>query len=246
MRVQQNSSFLIDIVRAAENGYFGLAPFQRNYVWTRDDVLKLMKSVVREWPLGAFTTWEPVPEERGLYPSRGRLGPVKHPELVNTLILDGQNRLASLIYASRLHDADPAADYSAEELEVWFGDEILAIDGARREVLFMPREEAWGPTCMPFGDVMDAMIFRKRTRSVDLYQKALSLGMDDETLDWITDKLPHSVLTARVVVTNLMHASFEEAKECYMTICRAGQPISDAEFEMAFSYAPPAREGMRP
>jgi hypothetical protein len=30
-------------------------------------------------------------------------------------------------------------------------------------------------------------------------------------------------------------ASFDEARECYLTICRAGQPISEAEFDTAFN-----------
>ncbi|MCV9964559.1 DUF262 domain-containing protein [Pararhizobium sp. BT-229] len=250
MRVEQQSTFLLDMVRNAADGNLGLAPFQRQYVWTKEDVEKLMKSMLNKWPIGSFTTWTPEREERGLYPTKGRLGPVEHPKDVQTLVLDGQNRLASLIYASLVQSAptEPAHPYSEREIDVWFGEEILVADFETKSITFMLPEESWSATRVPFGEIMDGTIFNRK-RQMGIFRRALDLGMTDEAFNWLLDKIPNRVREARVTVTNLRDATLEEARECYMTICKAGQPISDEEFDMAFSYSIPAAatsKGPRP
>lgn len=236
MQVQQSSTFLLYIVRDASRGEMGLAPFQRQYVWEKDDVEKMMKSILRRWPIGSFTLWTPTDEERHLVRTRGRMGPVAHDPDVSTLILDGQNRLSSLIYASRLQDAAAAPEYpySEQELDVWFGDEVLVADAATRDITFRPSSEQWSETAAPFGFIMDSQIFdRKRQREV--LQRIPMHGWSDATIDFLFDEVAACVREAQVTTTTLVDATFEEAKECYMTICRAGQPISEEEFEMAFS-----------
>lgn len=250
MRVEQTSTFLLDIVRGAASGTYGLAPFQRQYAWNKDDVEKLMKSLINRWPVGSFTTWTPPLADRDLYPTKGRLGPLEHPENVEALILDGQNRLASLIYASFINSAssNPAHHYNEKELEVWFGDEILVADCSTKSVAFKPRDQAWSATSAPFGLLMDAFLFHT-AKAWEVYDTAAKLGMNNDDMNWIMDDLPSRVREARVTVTNLLNATFEEARDCYMTICRAGQPISDEEFDMAFSFVAPtveAKTGPRP
>lgn len=242
MRVEQTSSFLLDIVRGAGQGRYGLAPFQRQYVWDREDVEKLLKSLVREWPIGSFTLWTPPSADRELYPTKGRLGPIEHDESVSTLILDGQNRISTLIYASLVQTAPaaPAHPYSPEEIAVWFGDEVLVADYETKSITFMHPDEAWSATRVPFGNLMDCTVLR-RARPTDLWEKAISgYGMQDDALNWLLDELPGRVREARVPITNLRDATLEEARDCYMTICRAGQPITDHEFDFAFTYAGPS------
>ncbi len=235
MRVEQTSSFLLDIVSRCSKGEYGLAPFQREYAWNRNDVESLLKSLMKKWPVGSFTMWTPT--EPGMYPTKGRLGPLEHPENVNELILDGQNRLASLIYASLLQTAPahPEHPYSEREIEVWFGDEILVADFETKSISFMSPEAAWTNTRAPFGEIMDAAVFRRK-RQIDVFNRMLDMGMSDESFNWLVDTVPNRVREARVTVTRLLDATLEEARECYMTICRAGQAISDEEFDRAFAY----------
>jgi len=237
MRIEQNSTFLLDLVRGTGKGQYGLAPFQRQYVWNRDDVEKLLRSIMRRWPIGSFTLWSPVRAEREFFSTRGRIGPVEHAPDVETLILDGQNRLASLVYATLVQTApaSPAHPYSQEELDVWFGDDILVADFGERAIRFMPSAQAWSATKMPFGMIMDATVFN-RIRQWDVFSRAQELGVADEALNWFMDEIPAMVREARVTATHLIGATLEEARECYMTICRAGQPISDEEFDLAFNY----------
>jgi hypothetical protein len=249
MRVETSSTFLIDMVRKAASGSLGLAPFQRQYVWTKDDVEQLMKSMINKWPLGSFTLWTPGQAHIGQFPTKGRLGPVEHPEDVETLVLDGQNRLSSLIYASLLSSAtpNPTHPYSEQELDVWFGGEILVADAETKSVAFRTPDQAFSPTAAPFGLILDAFVFG-RGRQFELLNLVERSGMTDAHMDWLMNDIPNTVREARITVADLRDATLEEARDCYMTICRSGQPISDAEFDMAFSYAVPASssKGMRP
>ncbi|MNL63926.1 hypothetical protein D3C87_1880970 [compost metagenome] len=73
--------------------------------------------------------------------------------------------------------------------------------------------------------------------------------MTDSAFNWLLDEIPNRVREARITVTHLQDATLAEARECYMTICRAGQPISDDEFDMAFNYSVPSAstsKGPRP
>lgn len=250
MRVEQSSSFLLDIVRSTAGGKLGLAPFQRQYAWESDDVEALMKSLLRGWPIGSVTLWTPLAEEREFLTTKGRLGPIEHPDDVRTVVLDGQNRLASLVYASRVQDApvDPAHPYSELEREVWFGQDILTADAESRSISFMPPNEASRGRRLPLGEILDATLFNRK-RLMDLYREVDDRGLSDRDFNWLTDDVTNCIRNARITITHLVDATFEEARECYMTICRAGQPISREEFDLALSYslsATPVGKAPRP
>lgn len=247
MRVEQHGTFLLDIIRDVADGNCGLAPFQRAYAWEKEDVEKLMLSILRKWPVGSFTLWSPRREEQHDYVSRGRIGPIEHSPDASTLILDGQNRLASLVFASFIPTSNmtPETPYSDQELKVWFGSQVLVADAEQKRVVFVDEANAWSPTRAPFGEIMNATIFR-RGRPLDVFDRMRSFGMSDHDLNWMLDDLPDFVRASRVTTTNLLNASYEEAKECYLTICRAGQPISEEEFEAAFNHRPPMRAATTP
>jgi hypothetical protein len=88
------------LVEAAHEGKICLPNFQRDFVWTREEVADLVRSIIRGYFIGSLLLlrcevhnppFAPV-RLRGAEPDTQQL----RPEL---LILDGQQRLSSLIYA---------------------------------------------------------------------------------------------------------------------------------------------------
>jgi len=73
-----------------ENQLF-VPAFQREYVWKRDDVKKLLSSLIKDYPTGTMLTWETnhPPELKGKWKYDDKQGTVK-------LILDGQQRITTL------------------------------------------------------------------------------------------------------------------------------------------------------
>src|ERR1700742_961326 len=72
-----------------DSGVVLLPEFQRGYVWNRDQVRGLMRSLYRGYPVGALLVWETSSEDitvRGSAVGNG----------TRQLLLDGQQRVTSL------------------------------------------------------------------------------------------------------------------------------------------------------
>jgi hypothetical protein len=100
MEVIPDKRKVTGLVEAAHEGKICLPNFQRDFVWTREEVADLVRSIVRGYFIGSLLLlrcdanrppFAPV-FLRGSDPSAQE----PHPEL---LILDGQQRISSLIYA---------------------------------------------------------------------------------------------------------------------------------------------------
>ena len=82
-----NLSTILDQI---DLGSIALPEFQRGYVWNRDQVRRLMRSLYRGYPVGSLLTWETQTRNAD---ARGD-GPLA-PGAVK-LLLDGQQRITSL------------------------------------------------------------------------------------------------------------------------------------------------------
>lgn len=89
-----------------ESGTLMLPEFQRGYVWNRDQVRGLMRSLYRGYPVGSLLLWETEADASSV---RGHSGSGS----VQLLLLDGQQRVTSLYGIMRAEappffDGDPA------------------------------------------------------------------------------------------------------------------------------------------
>jgi len=88
------------LVEQAYEGKICLPNFQRDFVWTREEVADLVRSIVRGYFIGSLLLLRCDPTNPPFAPVflRGSEPPVREPR-PELLILDGQQRLSSLIYA---------------------------------------------------------------------------------------------------------------------------------------------------
>ena len=129
----QNLRELLD--NAAQNGSNVLIPdLQRSYVWQPHQVILLVDSIIRGWPFGTLLTWKykcPQKEGEDSYgiPARGFFQKVSRTSKTDnfnksfdpasvgyqkegyTMILDGQQRLQSLILAFYKETGIQLVDY---------------------------------------------------------------------------------------------------------------------------------------
>lgn len=91
---------VIGLVEQAQEGKICLPNFQRDFVWTREEVADLVRSVVRGYFIGSLLLLRCDPNNPPFAPIflRGSAPPNREPR-PELLILDGQQRLSSLIYA---------------------------------------------------------------------------------------------------------------------------------------------------
>src|SRR5687768_14440420 len=91
---------LVGLVEQAAEGKICLPEFQRDFVWRRDEVADLLRSILRRYYIGSLLLLRCDPQAPPFAPAafRGAKPALRdlRPEL---LVLDGQQRLTSLLYA---------------------------------------------------------------------------------------------------------------------------------------------------
>jgi len=88
---------LADIIREIEKGVLRIPQFQREFVWDKPKVMKLLESIYLEYPIGSFFFWDAPRKYYDFYRDIAELNlpkPDKYEKI--TFILDGQQRLTSL------------------------------------------------------------------------------------------------------------------------------------------------------
>ena len=106
---------LKDILRDADEGKLQLPDFQRDYVWTDEDVRSLIASIAKGFPVGALLTLETGSEVS--FKPRLIVGvPAKDIE-PSELLLDGQQRITSL-YQSLFSPAAVRTRLKKKKVEV--------------------------------------------------------------------------------------------------------------------------------
>jgi hypothetical protein len=100
MNTTPENQKLLDLIGAARQGKIALPQFQRNFVWSRDDIIDLLLSIMQGHFIGSFLM---LASDTDHLPFAARaLQGIEIPDSQlrpNALILDGQQRLTSLNYA---------------------------------------------------------------------------------------------------------------------------------------------------
>jgi uncharacterized protein with ParB-like and HNH nuclease domain len=98
---------IIEAVRDIDEGRYRLPSIQRSFVWEADQVYKLLDSLMRDYPIGAFLLWRPGTElqvrtrrfVKDHVPGQRHISGDEGIEHGTYLVLDGQQRLQSLYLA---------------------------------------------------------------------------------------------------------------------------------------------------
>jgi hypothetical protein len=88
------------LINRIDNGEIKIPAFQRGYVWKQNQIIELLESLVKQYPVGSILLWEASEKEK-LRSTRNIAGykiPDKGENWPVNYVLDGQQRLSS-IYA---------------------------------------------------------------------------------------------------------------------------------------------------
>lgn len=95
-----NQWYLSRIFDELNNGNMRIPRFQRDYVWERSKVVKLLNSIYMQYPIGTFFLWEADTSMSTFCRDMSDFGFPKEPDGKKFLfILDGQQRITSLYLA---------------------------------------------------------------------------------------------------------------------------------------------------
>lgn len=165
MDITPDKKKILDLVDQANVGSICLPRFQRDFVWARDEVADLLRSLLRGYFVGSLLLLRCDPDAPPFAPTpiRGANPPATlRPDL---LVLDGQQRMTSLLYAlsapnlglknsktpRRFYvDLDLlAADPDSDEIVLDLTDREARLEGLDS------REGQWTRHIIPFKDLKD-------------------------------------------------------------------------------------------
>ncbi|MBB4861606.1 hypothetical protein HNP46_000417 [Pseudomonas nitritireducens] len=247
MKVVQQSRFITDVLKSVFSGFVAPAGMQRPYVWGKQDVEALFDSLLREFPIGSFLSW--MPKQKGVLTEIGRknLGPIAlkgadTPWNPRLLLMDGQNRLATLAWVSCKGVYDPNLPYSDAERAVWMSGETLVYDGESQSVRFVPDAEANVGLRLPAWCLM-SLSTPEMHREVSKYMRELMdtqfAGIREHDLDCLWEDFDYAQRAfqrARVIDTVIEDATPEEARRAFIRICRTGVPMAHEDFDYAMNW----------
>lgn len=224
LSVRQTTTFLMQLQAEAVSGDIAPASFQRPYVWSEADVEAMWDSILMGLPIGSFLLWRPKGEVR----TSRMLGPIRlRPSRSAALVLDGQNRLATLAWSS-VDPTDPSIPVEASGRELWTSGRRLVADARARTVRFVDAEaleDRWLVPMVHGGNMLGRTV------------RAIWKGDDSELpmAEWL-DHLDARTRESRVVVTTI-EADETEARRAFARISRAGVPMTEADFDAAMNGA---------
>lgn len=126
---------LVGLIEQADEGKLCLPNFQRDFVWSREEVADLMRSILRRYFIGSLLLLRCDPQQPPFAPIflRGAKPLFQQPR-PEILVLDGQQRLTALLYALTAPDL-PLKDTNQRR---WFFVDLnlLLTDPENNEIVF--------------------------------------------------------------------------------------------------------------
>ncbi len=246
MKIEQKIVSAVDMLRDIRQGRLLPVIFQRGYAWSKKDVEGYLNSLVKGYPTGSFFLWK---VDHSAYPtgliSKNHLGPIHLTEAKSalSLILDGQNRLATLAWALSDSPKEFNMDLSAIERQTWQTDDSLVLDFATRSIKFLPSDEAEIGLRVPVWTLGDNSKSRQFMRTkLALWEASTAYRSEeiDSFFDFY-DSANNSIMRQASACMTVHDASLEQAKDIFLNVCRVGVPITEEEFDAALNFNLPTQ-----
>lgn len=227
-RISANTLHVDELVDRALLGRVRTPAFQRGIKWRAHDVQQLFDSIYRGFPIGTLLMWKrPAPE------AEVRFGPIR--KTVDATddawwVVDGQQRLTSLVAA--LHHPEP--DDLADRFVVYV--DLDADEKSEASPFFRPhRLRPAGASCMPLAGALDATAFQ--TWLLDFVARTGRRDLIARASDVVT-----RIRNYRVPVYVVETDDAETAREMFLRTNRAGRRLELHEVFAALAPATSAPE----
>ena len=216
--------FLGKLVERISAGKIRVPRFQRAFVWKQADLHALLDSILRGFPIGSILVWD---TEENIESSE-RIGPVAmspHPGGMVGYLLDGQQRVSTLIGTLRLTDG---MDHTMYEVDwrVYCNLDTLEFHRA-------PHAERLGPRHFPVSSLLNTVGFFEACRRIEA-------GVDDPGTQrrWLeeADRLANAFRDYQLPLIHIREADLDSAVAVFARLNRTGRKIAADEMVSALTY----------
>ena len=102
LRPSNRSQTYHELFQGIESGSIKIPKFQRDFVWSKEQIAALIDSLLKGYPVGSFTYWETTDELRHVRDIGNHQLPNVRPGHPVFYVLDGQQRITSLFAVTRI------------------------------------------------------------------------------------------------------------------------------------------------
>jgi hypothetical protein len=197
-----------DLLRDVKNGKIKIPRFQRQFRWTSEDMLKLLDSIYRGYPIGNLLFWETDFDQR----AKSVFGPVVIEETarVTKLIIDGQQRITTLVGIFLLPDG--------EDDKKWH----VCFD-LKTRTFKIPKQNTKPPYhWLPLREVADTVRFLTWLRN-------LPANKETELLIHEGNQMAKAVRDYKIPAYIVRTDDEKILREIFERLNKGGKPLTDAE-----------------
>lgn len=205
------------LVTRIEQGDIKVPMFQRKFVWKPAQVLELLDSIFRGYPVGSLLFWlssEPLATERDLGNFSLPATPDKYPR---NYVLDGQQRLAT-IYGVLRWNGRPEDD------------NIYNVSFDLEKKMFLPTQVPASSTHIPMNILFDTKRFR-------LFQTNLLNRPDGQDLIDATDVLSETFREYAIPVVTVTEATVNHVSSIFERINNTGTKLTVYDLMVAATWS---------
>ncbi len=207
-----------------EQGAFQIPSFQRDFLWSQDDIKQLFDSIKNNYPIGSILFWKPL-ENASAWMEESKIGPYKI--VVNSLrepiyILDGYQRLSSLFGCLTNPKKYNNENIALSESE-WKRNFNLYYDLEDEQFIYLRSSINVFPYQVPVYVFMNSIDFRQYARknfeSIN-DEKKIELYYDR------ADEIGQIFTNYQIASVDINYATIEEAVEIFWRVNAKGVIIS--------------------
>lgn len=105
------------VLSRISSGDIRIPAFQRAYVWKQNQVLELLDSIIKNYPLGSVLLWSTHEKLKHTRNIAGYAIPESDPDYPVNYVLDGQQRLSSIygVFSKETKQDESSADYNPDK-----------------------------------------------------------------------------------------------------------------------------------
>lgn len=205
------------LVTRIEQGDIKIPVFQRQFVWKPGQILELLDSIFRGYPIGSLLFWlssEPLATERNLGDFELPQTPDKYPR---NYVLDGQQRLATIYGVLRWNGKPEDSN-------------IYNVSFDLKTNSFLPTQSPAPATHIPMNIIFDTKRFR-------LFQTNLLSRPDGQELIDATDVLSETFREYAIPVVAVTEATVDHVSSIFERINNTGTKLTVYDLMVAATWS---------
>lgn len=218
LNIEPRVRSLVSYLNEIENGVVQIPSFQRDYVWSRDDIKDLFDSIKNRYPIGSILFWKP---EVIIGTNKEKIGSYYIPQnsKETIYILDGFQRLSTL-FGCLTNPNKTTLDRDTKE---WGNLYKLYYDLEEENFLYIRPRTTNLPHQIPVYILMNSSEFRQYAR-----REFEQIDLEDKIEQYYdrADKLSRVFLEYQIASIDINNANIEEAVEIFSRVNSKGQDIS--------------------